>query len=510
MKINSIFHPFAAAMLITLASCGTPHPDVPANASSAGRLPVIFPDYTEVTIPSNLCPVNFAVRENGKNTVVRLSAGQCSFTYGDGMKIQIDENEWQELIAAAKGKSIKVEVYVENDGKWTSYNPFNVNVAEESIDEYISYRAIQPSYVAYEELSINQRNVTTFDDEEIYNNMMVSTEKDGQCINCHAYKNYKTDNMLFHMRQSYGGTVIVKDGKVSKVDLKTPEIISAGVYPSWHPTANFIAFSTNNTGQSFHTKSLNKIEVQDTNSDLILYDIDKNEVSIISNRDDELEVFPTWSPDGRVLYFCSAHFEYQNDSLSQEAEMIQRFSEVKYNLCRKSFDPATCKFGETEIIYAAADTGKTVTLPRLSPDGRYIAFAQGDFGCFMVWHPEADIYAIDLQSERDSEGHYLPFALTNLNSDRSESYPSWSSNGRWIMTASRRDDGNYTRPYISYFDKQGKVHKAFELPQRDPNFYTFYLRSFNRPEFMVEPVKVSAQEFAAAAKKDAEHAKFKK
>jgi hypothetical protein len=77
------------------------------------------------------------------------------------------------------------------------------------------------------------------------------------------------------------------------------------------------------------------------------------------------------------------------------------------------------------------------------------------------------------------------------------------------MTASRRDDGNYTRPYISYFDKNGQCHKAFELPQRDPNFYTFFLRSYNRPEFMVEPVKVTPQEFVSIAREDPKKVTFK-
>ena len=76
------------------------------------------------------------------------------------------------------------------------------------------------------------------------------------------------------------------------------------------------------------------------------------------------------------------------------------------------------------------------------------------------------------------------------------------------MVASRRDDGNYTRPYIAYFDKEGKAHKAFELPQKDPNFYTFFLRSFNRPEFMIEPVSVSSKEFTKKALEDAVKAKY--
>jgi hypothetical protein len=46
------------------------------------------------------------------------------------------------------------------------------------------------------------------------------------------------------------------------------------------------------------------------------------------------------------------------------------------------------------------------------------------------------------------------------------------------------------------------------LPQQDPNFYTFYLRSFNRPEFMIEPVTISPREFATKAKEDAIPAKY--
>ena len=63
------------------------------------------------------------------------------------------------------------------------------------------------------------------------------------------------------------------------------------------------------------------------------------------------------------------------------------------------------------------------------------------------------------------------------------------------MCASRRDDGNYSRIYFSYF-KNGKVGKAFMLPQEDPEHNTFRLKSYNRPEFMVEPVKISVDEFS--------------
>lgn len=502
------------ALAALLAACG--HPSVPTSYSSDNKVPVIYPDYTDVVVPSNIAPLNFAVMEQGTEAVARFTFAGGEYTYGDGKKIVIDEDEWKEMLAVSKGKDIKVDVFANNGGKWTAYKSFNITVAEDDIDPYISYRLIQPSYVAYEDLSIQQRDITTFEEKTIYSNLSVSNEEEGQCINCHSYKNYKTDNMLFHMRQSFGGTMIVDNGNVKKVDLKTDSTISAGVYPAWHPTLNLIAFSTDKTGQSFHTKDISKIEVQDTQSDLILYDVDKDEVSYISREENELEIFPTWSPDGKTLYYGSAYFVYtgrdhdkpdslQSDTaapIAMETEMIQRYKECRYNLYKKSFDPKTRTFGERELVYDAVANEKSATLPRISPDGRYIAFAEGNWGCFHVWHPEADIQILDLKT-----GNKV--TTSPMNSKRSESYPVWSSNGRWIIFESRRDDGNYTRPYIAYFDKKGKVHKAFAVPQKDPSFYTFFLRSFNRPEFMVESVKISPKEFTSVAKTDARKVTFK-
>lgn len=499
------FFKFAVLMLVAvpqliICSCSST-PSVPASFQTEGRLPQIYPDYTDVVIPCNIAPMNFAVQEGTETVVARFTTPAGEFTYGEGSNIIIDEEEWHKILEASKGKDIKVDVFAEIKGQWKAFKSFNMHVAEDVIDEYLSYRLIQPSYVAYEKLVIAQRNITTFEEEDIYNNMSVSTEKDGQCINCHSYQNYKTDRMQFHMRQALGGTMIVDNGNVRKVNLKTDSTISAGVYPAWHPTLNLIAYSTNKTGQSFHTKSTAKIEVQDTESDLILYDVEKNIVTTIANEPDELEIFPTWSPDGKTLYFGSAHFEYQNDSIAKETEMIQRFKECKYSLYKMSFDQKTHKFGPRELVYDAAALGKSATLPRISPDGKYLYFAQGDFGCFHVWHPEADIFVIDLKTNQVSE-------LKAVNSNRSESYPVISSNGRWLVCESRRDDGNYTRPYISYIDKKGQAHKPFALPQKNPNFYTFFLKSYNRPEFMVEPVKTTPQELANIAKGECEQAKY--
>ncbi len=496
-KINIVFA--VALSLMLFVSCGY-SPSVPDVFSKSNEYPDIYPDYRNVTIPYNIAPLNFALNGDYENCVARFSYPNGEYVCGNGNKIIIAIDEWKDMLQKSVGKNIKVEVYAETSDKWVSFVPFYLTVVEDPIDQYISYRVIQPSYVAYELLSINQRDLTNFDETQIYNNMLVSDENNGQCINCHSYKNYKTDNMQFHMRQGNGGTVIVNNGVAKKVDLKTDSTLSAGVYPSWHPTKNYIAYSTNLTGQSFHTKDAQKVEVQDTKSDLILYDVDANEVSIISALDNELEIYPWWAPDGKTLYFGSAFFEFK-DTVPNETESISRYKEVKYDLYRKSFDPESKKFGERELVFSASSINKSATLPRVSPDGRYLMFSMGEWGCFHIWHHDSDIYLMDLVTKNVRK-------LENVNSASSESYHSWSSNGRWMIISSRRNDNNYTRPFIAYFDKKGYAHKAFELPQEDPEHHLYFTRSYNIPEFMIEPVKITPQEFASTAKSKAIKAKY--
>ena len=497
---------FLVAVLQLMSSCAN-HPDVPSSSKEVKSLPAIYPDYCNVTVPCNIAPLNFMLpAEEYEACVARLTTpdGQQQ-TYGNGVKVQIPEEEWHAMLDASKGKSIKVEVWGQKENERLSFCPFEIHVAKDSIDEYISYRLIEPSYVAWNFMEIAQRNLTTFEETQVFNNEITMNDRTkGQCINCHSYQNYKTDNMLFHVRLSNGGTVIVNDGKISKVNLKRDYTISSGVYPAWHPTAKLIAFSTDLTRQAFHTAHPNKIEVFDLASDLILYDIEKDSVQVVSNDSALLEVYPTWSPDGKYLYYCkSAPLPEELRDKDRDTEINDYYQKIQYNLYRRAFDVATHAFGDEEMVYDAASLDKSATLPRISPDGRYLLFALGQYGCFHIRHNDADIVCMPLDEVGDGEHQASPSFLdmTNVNSEgRPDSYPSWSSNGHWIMVASRRDDGNFCRVYFSYFH-DGKVEKAFMLPQEDPEYNTFLLKSYNRPEFMVEPVRISVDEFSRVFEK---------
>jgi hypothetical protein len=153
-------------------------------------------------------------------------------------------------------------------------------------------------------------------------------------------------------------------------------------------------------------------------------------------------------------------------------------------------------------VFDAKAMNQSATFPRISPDGRYLLFGMGEYGCFHIWHKDANLYLIDLATMQLRN-------VEEVNSDDVESYHAWSSNGRWMLFTSRRDDGGYTHLYIAYFDKQGKAHKPFLLPQRNPYFYEDYYKSYNVPEFMIEPVTITPQEFARYLDVEAQSVKFR-
>ena len=492
-EVFSYLSPLTSYLFLILFLSSCHNVSVPTQFTDIKRTAPIYPDYTDVTIPVNIAPLTFEMEDSCDEMVARFTVGDYELVCG-GKAVQPEMNDWRELVNKAVGskKDINVEVFIQLDQQWWRYKPFHITVSGDSIDPYLSYRLISPSYVAYEELTLNQRCLENYEEQVMVNNMLCGEETTGQCVNCHNYQQYNPRRMQFHARQFHGGTVIAYDGKLSKINMRNDSILSAGVYPAWHPWLPLIVYSTNKTSQSFHTRNLNKIEVFDAVSDLIAYDVAKNEVTNIENQETEFEVFPVWAPDGKTLYYCSAHFEFL-DTVAHDVEVVRRYKEVKYNIYKKSFDPDTYQFGPRELVFQADSLGKSATLPRVSPDGRFLMFTLGNYGVFHIWHREADLWLMDL-----TNGEIR--AMDEINSPETESFHNWSSNGRWVVFSSRRDDGSYTRPFFAHVDANGKGSKPFELPQADPDYHRQFMKCYNIPEFMHGPVEVSPQEFASLLK----------
>lgn len=475
--MKTIIYSLAAiATTLLLSACGM---EKVQNAVDTFVRPDIYPDYIGVTIPLNIAPLNFSMTGNEAEMIDVVFTGQIKgelHTQGKGVT-NIDPKDWTKLLKDNVGSQLYVQVCAKYREGWKSYQPFGINVSEDAIDYGITYRLIEPGYESYTKMGIYETNLATAEQKAILEN----TQFRG-CINCHAYKQGDPRNFTLHIRGDYGATILRTETSkgtelVTAYNTKTENSVGSCVYPYWHPSGKYIAYSSNNTRQGFHMGGEKVIEVIDLNSDLEIYDIAKNELLLdhILCQDSIWETFPAFSPDGKTLYFCAA----------EAKELPLMIKEIRYNLYKVDFDPETGTVGnKIDTLVNAVAMGKSVSFPKPSFDGRFLAYTLSDYGNFSVWHKESDLYLMDLTT-----GESKP--MTEANSNDADSYHNWSSNSRWLVLGSRRDDGMFTRPYFCHIDQDGNIGKAFMMPQKDPKtYYEGLFFSYNIPEFVTGPVEL--------------------
>jgi len=467
--INKIPFYILAILVALVSSCSSDF----GSSTPVDRLPVIFPDYSGIVIPPNIAPLNFAIKEKGKAFAARISAnGEDPITIENSRGvIDISIGKWHDLLKKAKGKEINIEVFAKDEnGKWQKFKTIVNQVANEEIDNHLAYRLINTGYVLWSAIGIYQRNLENFDETAIIDNKSI----DNTCVNCHSFVRNNPKSMNIHVRSTHGGTIIYENGKLKKVNLKTPYTLSQGAYLNWHPDGKHIAYSVNSISQRFFSKDIRQ-EVSDAASDLIVYDVEKNTVTTSPRvSTSSRENLPVWSADGKSLYYISA----------PEVTDYESQYNAKFSLMHIPYDVDRNVWGQADTVISAKKTGKSVTFPKTSPDGKYLMFTMTDHGYFSIHHPDADLYLLNLQTGQ--------FERMDVNSNMTDSYHCWSSSGHWFVFSSKRIDGLYTRPFFSYFDKDGKASKPFVLPQKDPEFYDSFLKNYNIPELITGAVEPTA------------------
>lgn len=471
------------SLLVCLCACREERREVKEVAG----FPEIFPDYNAVTIPVNIAPLNFMVQGADKVEVEFFNKGSLLLTCRGEKGIDIPLKKWRRLLAEAKGNALEVKVFAKKKGQWEGYKSFPVNVVADSVDSHLAYRLIEPGYELGSRLCLMQRELSSFQEKAIVPAALVQ----GSCVNCHSFGNYSPDKLMFHVRWDNPGTIVVKDGKIKKINTKG-EQKRGGAYRMWHPSGDYIAFSCNNTYQAFHAFADEKIEVYDLEANLMVYDVNHNKVLVDPrfNVSGEWFSYPAWSPDGKFLYFCKA----------KTVNLPQEYKEMKAGIYRVGFDVQTGVLGDSiEPVIVSEKNDVTAVYPAISPDGRYLLYTTSAAGVFLIHHEDADLKLWDLQTQQ-------PVDIGVVNSNFAESYHAWSSSGRWVVFSSRRIDNMYTQNYLAYFDREGRMHKPFVLPQKDPEFYKLYLRSFNVPEFIKGEVTVSPYRLQEAIRGKVENA----
>lgn len=456
-------------------------------ATVAGAFEV-WPDYLNVELPPNIAPLNFDVRGAAEDAAVRVTLtapdGDALATDGRACAVRFPEGAWRAFLGRHAGQPLAGVLRV---GEATL--AFTNAVSKFPIDSHLTYRLIPPSYTGFAEVGIYQRDLTAFRERALYRNVQ---DDRMQCVNCHTYNAGDPGQYLFHTRARHAGTMIVsaRYGK-ARVVPKVPGGYGGGVYPAWHPSGDFIAFSCNDTSQLFYTANPDKIEVFDSRSDLFLYRLSDGRVTMIEQSPLVFECYPAWSPDGKSLVSVAARVPFKElakEKADRERMVGGRYTEILYDLVIRTFDSTALAFSQPRILVNAQVSKRSFTFPRVSPDGRWIVFTASSHGVFSIWRREADLWIYD-------RGTGTVRRLDELNSNQAESYHCFSRDGRWMVFSSRRDDGAYTRPYFAAFDPAtGRFAKPFLLPVREPSEHGRRMLSYNIPELSAGPVAESPRE----------------
>ena len=431
----------------------------------------MFPDYSDVTIPCNIAPLNFRVGGAGRiNVTVQGKAGEYRFKGRRGL-VRFPVRRWHSMLDAEKGGEVQVKVDAGQAGNLS----FSWIISADSIDRYLSYRLIEPAYEVWSRIQIEQRDMESFRSVLLGDNRSAGQS----CMNCHVTNRAGTSFM--HLRGAKGGTILNRGGKLYKLNTKTDRT-GGGVYGDISADGRWGVFTTADITFAIHGRRDLRMEVYDNRSDLMVMDFDNLTVTdnaSVSGSEYQ-ETFPCFSADGRTIFFCRAVHREQPDSIP----------EMHYDIAVVSFDPETGRIGDKAITIVPADDRLSFSHLKASPDGHWLMATVAGYGTFPVWHKESDLWLIDLRTKSVNP-------LPEVNAYGADTYHSWSSNSHWVVFASKRDDLVYGRPCIAYIGEDGKTGKPFLLPQSDPDKYRTMLKSFNAPEVYQVPEDYNARDIAA-------------
>ncbi|MBI5831057.1 MAG: PD40 domain-containing protein [Armatimonadetes bacterium] len=472
--------PSVVAIVLVLISM-RPGPRPSGPVTELGQAPRLMPALEGVVLAPNIAAPGLRVNEPGTAWYVTLrgARGQVAAS-GRRQDLRFAPRLWQRLLATNRGAKLTLTVYVRRGGTWTRYAPVDLSVAAEPVDRYLVYRLLTPLYNLARDVGIYERDLTGYRER-----VVMRGRQTGGCVNCHSFWQGSGQRFTLGVRSStFGGRTLLVNGR-SVVPLKQP----IG-YGSWHPDGRIAVYSSNQVRQFFHAAGEETRDVFDLSSGLTVFDAGTRSFSTTPelSAPDYLYTYPCWAPDGKTLYFARARRTWPGGELIPPPG----YDQVRYNLMRIAYDPCNGAWGKAEVLLSGETAKRSYVFPRVSPDGRWLLYTACDYGCFPIHRPNSDLGLIDLRS-----GQAQPVPI---NSDRADTWHSWSSNGRWVVFASKRADGLFTKLYLSYFDTDGRLHPPLLLPQSRADYYDMFWHSYNVPEFVTQPVRASAGQLGRAAR----------
>ncbi len=465
-----------------LAACRPSRSAVMDHAAPLGRLPRIEPDYAGITLPPNIAPLDFKLLEPCRSFLAEFSSknGAPLTISGNGNTVRIPPGGWHRLLEANKGQPLHLSLYFQDSSRrWFAAQTIDDTIAAAPIDRFVTYRLLNYLYNYSSDIRICERDLESFRERTLLN----GANYPWGCCNCHTPLNNDPGSFTEQSRSNvYGSTTLIaRNGKITPISSRLG-------YTAWHPRGKLIAFSIYKVEQCFHAVGRNFIDVYDQHAGIVIFNTATNTLDSMPVLTDNrfLQTWPSWSPDGRFLYFCGAPVLWTDYTKSPP----DNYDKVKYSLCRIPYNETDNSWGNVDSVLTTGESGLSISQPRVSPDNRFLLFCMHERGAYPHTQKSSDLYMMDLGNRKTRQ--------LDINSEYSESWHGWSSNGRWILFSSKRGGGIFTRLYFSYVDSSGYAHKQFILPQEDPSFYDSFVKCCNVPEFAVSAVKLNQRDMLRA------------
>jgi len=202
---------------------------------------------------------------------------------------------------------------------------------------------------------------------------------------------------------------------------------------------------------------------------LVWYDRETDEIRRLPGADDANHVHanPVWSPDGETIVFlrAPARDAYSPGPRPTKANDPLE-TQMRYDLFRIPFNGG--EGGVAEPLAGASDNGMSNSFPKYSPDGKWIVFVQAKNG--LLLRPDSQLFIVPAGG---GEARRM-----NCNTDRMNSWHTWSPNSRWLAFSSKQNRP-FTQLFLTHVDENGNDTPPILVPDS-----TADNRAVNLPEFV--------------------------
>ena len=103
--------------------------DIPDSITTVDEWPQIYPNYINATIPADMTPLNFSIKDHDVTQIdVKVNGSAGGQMHSSGRHTDFDKMEWKKIVEKNAGRELVFSVCAKRKGQWIKYRDFQVNI----------------------------------------------------------------------------------------------------------------------------------------------------------------------------------------------------------------------------------------------------------------------------------------------------------------------------------------------------------------------------------------------